>query len=109
MIFIAKLTDRFTFLLPGEAVDHPHLHCIVPGGGLSLDGSRWVACKPGFSYPCGCCRACSGGSSWNNSALPTTYNSCSFSDATNFRGTLVRSRPKPVIQLLRSLGKGRTN
>ena len=27
---------------------HPHLHCIVPGGGLSLDGERWVACKPGF-------------------------------------------------------------
>jgi hypothetical protein len=30
---------------------HPHLHCIVPGGGLSRDGSRWVACKPGFFLP----------------------------------------------------------
>ena len=30
---------------------HPHLHCIVPGGGPSLDGSRWVACKPGFFLP----------------------------------------------------------
>ncbi len=30
---------------------HPHLHCIVPGGGLSLDGQRWVACKPGFFLP----------------------------------------------------------
>jgi hypothetical protein len=30
---------------------HPHLHCIVPGGGLSLDGERWVACKPGFFLP----------------------------------------------------------
>jgi len=30
---------------------HPHLHCIVPGGGLSLDGARWVACKPGFFLP----------------------------------------------------------
>ncbi len=30
---------------------HPHLHCIVPGGGLSLDGSAWVACKPGFFLP----------------------------------------------------------
>ena len=30
---------------------HPHLHCIVPGGGLSIDGSRWVACKPGFFLP----------------------------------------------------------
>ena len=30
---------------------HPHVHCIVPGGGLSLDGTRWVACKPGFFLP----------------------------------------------------------
>jgi hypothetical protein len=30
---------------------HPHLHCVVPGGGPSLDGSRWVACKPGFFLP----------------------------------------------------------
>jgi hypothetical protein len=27
---------------------HPHVHMIVPGGGLSKDGNRWVACKPGF-------------------------------------------------------------
>src|SRR4051812_30574765 len=27
---------------------HPHVHCLVPGGGLSLDGRRWVACRPGF-------------------------------------------------------------
>jgi len=27
---------------------HPHVRGIVPGGGLSLDGKRWVACKPGF-------------------------------------------------------------
>ena len=27
---------------------HPHVHGIVPGGGLSLDGQRWVACQPGF-------------------------------------------------------------
>ncbi len=30
---------------------HPHVHCIVPGGGLSLDGEHWVACKPGFFLP----------------------------------------------------------
>ena len=30
---------------------HPHLHCVVPGGGVSPDGSRWVACKPGFFLP----------------------------------------------------------
>jgi Putative transposase len=27
---------------------HPHVHGIVPGGGLSPDGTRWVACRPGF-------------------------------------------------------------
>lgn len=27
---------------------HPHVHGIVPGGGLSPDGQHWVACKPGF-------------------------------------------------------------
>ncbi|WP_250487059.1 IS91 family transposase [Caballeronia sp. GaOx3] len=30
---------------------HPHLHCVVPGGGLSLDSARWVACRPGFFLP----------------------------------------------------------
>ena len=30
---------------------HPHVHMIVPGGGISLDGSRWVSCKPGFFLP----------------------------------------------------------
>ena len=30
---------------------HPHLHCIVPGGGLSSDGERWVSCRPGFFLP----------------------------------------------------------
>ena len=27
---------------------HPHVHMIVPGGGLSPDGSRWIACRPRF-------------------------------------------------------------
>jgi putative transposase/transposase-like zinc-binding protein len=30
---------------------HPHVHMIVPGGGISLDGMRWVRCKPGFLLP----------------------------------------------------------
>ncbi len=30
---------------------HPHLHCIVPGGGLSADGQRWMPCKRGFFLP----------------------------------------------------------
>ncbi len=33
----------------GQALQHhPHLHCIVPAGGLSPDGERWIACRPGF-------------------------------------------------------------
>ncbi len=27
---------------------HPHVHCLVPGGGVALDGTRWVACKANF-------------------------------------------------------------
>src|SRR5216683_6661588 len=30
---------------------HPHLHCVVPGGGLSADGTRWISCRPGFFLP----------------------------------------------------------
>jgi hypothetical protein len=30
---------------------HPHLHCVVPGGGLSPDGRRWVSCRQGFFLP----------------------------------------------------------
>ena len=30
---------------------HPHVHGIVPGGGLSVDGERWVACRRGFFLP----------------------------------------------------------
>ena len=30
---------------------HPHLHCVVPAGGLSADGERWISCRPGFFLP----------------------------------------------------------
>src|SRR6201981_4078408 len=30
---------------------HPHLHCVVPGGGLSPDGSRWIPSRKGFFLP----------------------------------------------------------
>ena len=36
----------------GQKLDfHPHLHCVVPGGGISLDGTRWVSCPRGFFMP----------------------------------------------------------
>jgi hypothetical protein len=30
---------------------HPHVHCVVPGGGISSDQQRWIACRPGFFLP----------------------------------------------------------
>jgi hypothetical protein len=36
----------------GSALSHhPHVHLIVPGGGISADGQRWIACRPGFFLP----------------------------------------------------------
>ena len=36
----------------GQTLEHhPHVHCLVPGGGLSEDGSRWIGCRPGFFLP----------------------------------------------------------
>lgn len=32
-------------------IDHPHIHCIVTGGGLSPDGTRWVSCRKQFFIP----------------------------------------------------------
>jgi len=32
-------------------IDHPHLHCLIPGGGLSLDGKRWVSSRKDFFIP----------------------------------------------------------
>src|SRR4029077_17925668 len=43
-----------TFVLRswGSAMTHhPHVHMIVPGGGISLDDTRWVSCRPGFFLP----------------------------------------------------------
>jgi hypothetical protein len=36
----------------GQNLDHhPHVHCIVPGGGIAPDGTSWVPCRPGFFLP----------------------------------------------------------
>jgi hypothetical protein len=34
-----------------EMLHHPHLHCLVPAGGLSIDRSRWIACRGRFFLP----------------------------------------------------------
>jgi hypothetical protein len=39
-------------LVGGQNLDHhPHVHCVVPGGGLSPDGQCWIACHPKFFLP----------------------------------------------------------
>jgi hypothetical protein len=30
---------------------HPHVHCVIPAGGIAPDGSRWIGCRPGFFLP----------------------------------------------------------
>jgi hypothetical protein len=35
----------------GCGCHHPHLHCVVPGGGLSPDDTQWVSCRPDFFLP----------------------------------------------------------
>lgn len=35
----------------GQLHHHPHLHCVLPAGGLAPDGSRWVPCRPDFFLP----------------------------------------------------------
>jgi hypothetical protein len=41
-----EMTIRLVYYTSGLSV-----HCVVPGGGPSLDGTRWVACRPGFFLP----------------------------------------------------------
>ena len=50
---------------------HPHVHMIVPGGGISLDGTRWCPAARGFFCRCGFSRACSDDCSWASSSLLT--------------------------------------
>ena len=49
---------------------HPHVHCIVPGGGISNDGQRWMACRPRvLSAGTGSVSDCSGDCSWSISLI----------------------------------------
>ena len=47
------LHDQLTFadISGTDTCSHPHLHCVVPGGGLSPDGTRWISCQAGFFLP----------------------------------------------------------
>ena len=50
---------------------HPHVHMIVPGGGISLDGTHWVRCKPGFLLPVRVLSRLFRGCSWQRLPMPT--------------------------------------
>ena len=48
----AKIGATLVLHTWGSAMTHhPHIHGIVPGGGLSVDGEQWISCKPGFFLP----------------------------------------------------------
>jgi hypothetical protein len=48
----ARIGATAVFHSWGSAMTHhPHVHMIVPGGGISLDGTRWISCRPGFLLP----------------------------------------------------------
>jgi len=48
----AKLGMTMVLHTWGQTLQHhPHVHCVVPGGGPSLDGTRWVTCRPTFFLP----------------------------------------------------------
>jgi len=34
-----------------KLLHHPHVHCVVPGGGIAPDHARWIACRPDFFLP----------------------------------------------------------
>ena len=57
---VAANPDRLGAQIGGLAVlhtwgqnlsHHPHVHCVIPGGGFSADGKRWVACRDNFFLP----------------------------------------------------------
>ena len=51
-IALAIVTALMVFLAGGPPITHhPHVHMIVPGGGISLDGKSWISCRPGFFLP----------------------------------------------------------
>ena len=75
----------------GQAMQHhPHVHCIVPGGGLSPDRTRWIVCPrgvrrltrphrghgPPHSCRSRCWAGCSGGSSFSTLPAPSPTAAC---------------------------------
>src|SRR5450631_1493240 len=62
----------------GQALlHHPHLHCVVPGGGISPDGTRWISCRRKFFRPFSCWRVCFVDCFSIISGRPSTPETCS--------------------------------
>jgi hypothetical protein len=73
---------------------HPHIHMIVPGGGISFDEPGGWAANPAFCCRCGCCRGCSGGSSSPHSPTPTRQVGLRFSARSR---ACIAVRPLPLV------------
>ena len=71
---------------------HPHVHCIVPGGGLSPAGDSWISCRPGFFLPVRVLSRCSDGCSWRSWQRHTRPSSCSSLASTQDYSTTASSR-----------------
>ena len=50
-ISVRDRLPRGTPYLGPNLLHHPHLHCVVPAGGMAPDGSRWIACRREFFLP----------------------------------------------------------
>ena len=96
---------------------HPHVHCVVPGGGLAPDGSRWVACRRGFFLPVRVLsRVFRGkflallGAAFDRGKLSFHGQLAALADPGEFRRRLAASRPDRVGRLrqapLRRAGAG---
>lgn len=86
---------------------HPHVHCVVPGGGLSLEPAPAKAgtsdgspAGRDFSCPYGFCRACSGGYSWSTCRTPSTGQLRFFSDLASLADP---ATPPPTRHSIRPL------
>ncbi len=72
---------------------HPHVHWIVPGGGISSDGKAGISCRPGF-YLHACSPSCSGACSWRGSRRPTTP--AAYSSSASMPGWPSRARAMAI-------------
>ena len=75
-------------------MDHPHIHCIVTGGGLSSDTTQWVPCKKNFLLPVKVLSA-----RFRNKFLTNLKNTHA-ADGLKFPGTIEHLNEKPHFQQL---------